>query len=207
MYRSIYIYIYIYVYNDYIYIHTYTLLSSLSLSWLSYIHTLHRRTAAAMTVTFVLSLLLFVWFMLVVYLYALFMFIVFHCVWLFPFLFVQFVRWHWLMKRTEKRLRVWEGETCVQRRCGSARGIAWVALLVWRYLYNAASCVLYGIACLIQSYLHLLHYSPLLKKTCIRQVVLDKWLPLNGVSWQTPHRYTLCIHIYIYIYIYIYMYT
>ena len=25
-----------------------------------------------------------------------------------------------------------------------------------------------------------LHYSPLLKKTCVRQVVLDKWLPLNN---------------------------
>ena len=25
----------------------------------------------------------------------------------------------------------------------------------------------------------LLHYSPLLKKTCVRQVVLDKWFPLT----------------------------
>ena len=34
----------------------------------------------------------------------------------------------------------------------------------------------------------LLHYSPLLKKTCVRQVVLDKWFPLSlGVTWDKVH--------------------
>ena len=36
--------------------------------------------------------------------------------------------------------------------------------------------------------------SPRLKKTCVRQVVLDKWLPL-----------CICIYIYIYIYIYVHI--
>ena len=30
----------------------------------------------------------------------------------------------------------------------------------------------------MDGYLNLLHYSPLLKNTCVRQVVLDKWFPL-----------------------------
>ena len=48
------------------------------------------------------------------------------------------------------------------------------------------------------------YYLPLLKKTCVRRVVLDKWFPLNGpcvcVYW-TCMLY-LCVYIYIYIYIY-----
>ena len=31
----------------------------------------------------------------------------------------------------------------------------------------------------VKDHNNVLHYSPLLKKTCVRQVVLDKWLPLN----------------------------
>ena len=57
------------------------------------------------------------------------------------------------------------------------------ALLGWHYLSNA-TCLrrpqLFSGAWLVEyGYLKLLHYSPLLKKTCIRQVVLDKWFLLT----------------------------
>ena len=51
--------------------------------------------------------------------------------------------------------------------------LIWVALLVQRYLSNTASFVL----CTVYSakdHHHLLHNLQLLKKTCVRQVVLDK---------------------------------
>ena len=51
--------------------------------------------------------------------------------------------------------------------------VLWVALLVQRYLSNAASFAFCGITCLMK----LLHSSPLLKNTCVRQVVLDGWFP------------------------------
>ena len=54
---------------------------------------------------------------------------------------------------------------------------SWVALLVSRYLSNAASFAL-GVFRRVKDHHSLLHYSPLLK-TCVRQVVLDKWLPLR----------------------------
>ena len=53
----------------------------------------------------------------------------------------------------------------------------WVALLVKRYLSNTASFVV-CVACRVKDHQHSLHYSPSLKKTCVRQVVLDKWFPL-----------------------------
>ena len=58
----------------------------------------------------------------------------------------------------------------------------------WRYLSNADSFVFYGITCLV-GYLSLLHDSPLLKSTCVRQVVLDKWFPLTpGPFSPKPRR-------------------
>ena len=57
-----------------------------------------------------------------------------------------------------------------------------VALLVWRYLSNAASsalCAVYS----VKDHHTLQAYSSLLKKHCVRQVGLDKWFPLNEVSW------------------------
>ena len=48
-------------------------------------------------------------------------------------------------------------------------------LLVLCHLSNADSLVFYGITCLIHIIvLNLLHHLPLLKNTCVRQVVLDK---------------------------------
>ena len=47
----------------------------------------------------------------------------------------------------------------------------------WHHLSNA-TC-LHGLICSLCGYLNLLHYSPLLKNTCVRQVVLDKWFALK----------------------------
>ena len=55
--------------------------------------------------------------------------------------------------------------------------ISWVSLFVWCYLSNAASFVL----CVFRrakDHHNLLHSSPVLKKTCIRRAMLDKWFPL-----------------------------
>ena len=57
----------------------------------------------------------------------------------------------------------------------------WVALLVEGYLSDAASFVL-CVFCRVKDHHKLLHYSSLLKKTCVKQVVLDKWLPLTPGS-------------------------
>ena len=53
----------------------------------------------------------------------------------------------------------------------------WVALLVKRYLSNRASFGL-CVFCRVKDHHNLLHYSPLLKKASVRQVVLDKLFPL-----------------------------
>ena len=52
-----------------------------------------------------------------------------------------------------------------------------VALLVQRYLSNAASFVLRA-SPRVKDHHNLLHCSPLEKNTCVRQVVLDKWFPV-----------------------------
>ena len=51
----------------------------------------------------------------------------------------------------------------------------------WHYLSNAASCVL-CVFCRANLHQNLLHHSPLLKKACVRRVVLDKWFPLTRVE-------------------------
>ena len=33
---------------------------------------------------------------------------------------------------------------------------------------------------------HVLHYPPLLKKTCVRQIALDKWFPLTSAAAWAP---------------------
>ena len=53
----------------------------------------------------------------------------------------------------------------------------WVALLVKQYLSNAASLGLCGFR-RVKDRHKLLCYLSLLKKACVRQVVLDKWFPL-----------------------------
>ena len=58
-----------------------------------------------------------------------------------------------------ERLRIWA---------------VWVALLVQRYMSTKASSV--------KDHHNSLRCSPLLKKSCVRQVALDKWLPLSLVS-------------------------
>ena len=62
---------------------------------------------------------------------------------------------------------------------GPPAGQVWAALLVYRYLSNAASFVL-RVVYSVKDHHGLLRDSPLLKKTCIRQVVSDKWFPLTG---------------------------
>ena len=57
-------------------------------------------------------------------------------------------------------------------------GCAWVALLDKRYLSNTASFVLWLFR-RVKDRHNSLRYSPLLKKSCVRQVVLDKWFPLT----------------------------
>ena len=70
----------------------------------------------------------------------------------------------------------------------------------------------------------MLQHSPLLKNTCVIQVVLDKWLPLNIIMITLIIRTTTVliimqmimaiiitmittINVYVYIYIYIYIHT
>ena len=55
-------------------------------------------------------------------------------------------------------------------------GVLWVAVLVEHYLSNTASFVL-RVFRHVKDHHTLLHYLPNLKKPCVRQVVLDKWLP------------------------------
>ena len=54
-------------------------------------------------------------------------------------------------------------------------------IIGWRYMSNVTLCNTASSAlCAFRSVKAphtLLHYSPLLKKTCVRQVVSDKWLP------------------------------
>ena len=54
----------------------------------------------------------------------------------------------------------------------------WAALLVERYLSNAASSVLCAFRC-VKDHHHLPNCLSLLKSTCVRQAVLDKWFLLN----------------------------
>ena len=62
-----------------------------------------------------------------------------------------------------------------RRRSGRA---PWAALFVWRYLSDTASFVLCAAYSVKDQHI-LPKYSSLLKKTCVRQGVLDKWLPLS----------------------------
>ena len=52
----------------------------------------------------------------------------------------------------------------------------------WRYLSNATCLIRPHLLCVffcrVKDHHNLLHGSPCLKKTCVRQVVLDEWLPL-----------------------------
>ena len=60
------------------------------------------------------------------------------------------------------------------------------ALIAWHYLSNA-TCLIQAslVLCALRRVKHhctLLHSSPLLKKTFVRRVVIDKWFPLMGIS-------------------------
>ena len=55
------------------------------------------------------------------------------------------------------------------------------ALLVQRYLLYTASLFLCVVR-RVKEHHKVLHDSPLLKKTCVRQVVLDKWFPLSTAA-------------------------
>ena len=57
----------------------------------------------------------------------------------------------------------------------------------WHYLSNPIRPPLFSTASLVlHGCLNLPHYSPLLKKTCVRQVALDKWLPLTKTNKDEP---------------------
>ena len=73
--------------------------------------------------------------------------------------------------------------------CRGLSGIIWAALLVKRNLSNTASFV-FCVVRRVKNPHNLLHYSPLLKKACVRQVALDKWFPLNhgGLWWPVDIR-------------------
>ena len=110
-------------------------------------------------------------------------------------------------------------------------------ILGWHYLSNAGCLMRPPLFCVCLScqgspLVGTLHDSPLLKNTCVRQVVLDKWSPekqpLHDIYiYICIHVYTslslsislslyiyiytsisisLSLHIYIYIYLYIYLY-
>ena len=57
----------------------------------------------------------------------------------------------------------------------------WEALLVYCYLSNAASCVVYGITCLVQLFESATLFTTLKKASVIKQLVSDEWFPLIPV--------------------------
>ena len=59
-----------------------------------------------------------------------------------------------------------------------AAALLGAASLIQRYFSNTASFVL-CVFLRVKDHHNLQSYSPLLKKTCVRQVELDKWFPLN----------------------------
>ena len=75
-------------------------------------------------------------------------------------------------------------EPCLLQPCVHVAGNIWVALLVYRYLSNTAQlvvCVVYS----VKDHRKLPTCSPLLNKSCVRLVVLDKWCPLRDANPQT----------------------
>ena len=95
----------------------------------------------------------------------------------------------------------------------------------WHYLSNATCLIrprLFYVCSRVKDHDNSLHYSPLVKKTCIRQTVFDEWFPLRktGGRWgarpwgpagsppASGARLRCIIYIYIYtrIHIYIYIY-
>ena len=54
--------------------------------------------------------------------------------------------------------------------------VMWIG---WHYLSNAASLVLCAVYS-VKDHHNLQDDSPVLKKTCVRQEVLDEWLPLSA---------------------------
>ena len=65
--------------------------------------------------------------------------------------------------------------------------VTWVARIGQRYLSNAAFFILRMLH-LVKDRHGLLHDSPLLKKTSLRQVALDKWSPLHHTHRQARVR-------------------
>ena len=63
------------------------------------------------------------------------------------------------------------------RRDSGRTSQSWAALLLYRYLSNKASFVVCAVR--VKDHHNLPNYSPRLKNTCVRQVVLDKWFRLN----------------------------
>ena len=61
--------------------------------------------------------------------------------------------------------------------------------LGWHYLSNATCLLirprLFCVFRRVKDHRNLLHCSPCLKKTCVRQVVLDKRFPLK-TAWRSP---------------------
>ena len=74
-----------------------------------------------------------------------------------------------------------EVEGPVRSEGGNQASPSLVALLVQSYSSNAASLVLCALR-RVKDHCNLPHDSPRLKKSCVRQVVLDKWLPPRSCS-------------------------
>ena len=74
--------------------------------------------------------------------------------------------------------------------CGRPRNAwyLWVALLVCRCLSNAASFVL-CVFRLVEDHQHLLHSSPLMKKTCVRQVLSVRQVAPPDASSRPPRSW------------------
>ena len=84
--------------------------------------------------------------------------------------------YHWAIQRnTLADIRTHCRETgCITSPRSTSSAFLW-ALLVSRYLSQTASLVVCAFR-RVKDHHNLLHASPLLKLTCVRQVVLDKWL-------------------------------
>ena len=73
----------------------------------------------------------------------------------------------------------------IATRCDITTPLGWHCLSKAKYLSNSASCVWGAFRCVKDRH-SMLHCLPLLKKACVRQVALDKLLPLNPRARSRP---------------------
>ena len=115
---------------------------------------------------------------------------------------------HYHMHYCISYIFVWFVASCCRRRCCCCCVVCvCVCVLFGVYLSNTASFGLCAF-CRVKDHRKLLHDSPLLRKSCVRQVVSDKRYSLGSSRDRIVATKLTCVYIYIYMYtcIYIYIY-